>query len=367
MANNRNIPEVKKITPDQQTELDTALAHNRAHQLVQAPHDVLQSLIGKRPELEVKDISHLTKTCARFHSLFQPVVDQAGIQKLLKHIAYGEQIEAEKMINASPYLLMMSGDVVDYSLRKIINVTPAQLAFGGDDEVMCAMLKEKLGAEEFEKQISEKFIEDAEAEKQSLDEFTEIINQLVDAISDPQANILDEINHVANDSPLRNLLDTFRVKFAPGEVRAGKHFNVQFLLKACEIYDANYERWGLGWGQECQLFWSQVVGYLERLLPVSYVQAACDGLGDVVLGKPLRRQFKLLDNTTYFPLDANPAKRLGFDHGIYIGPGSSCLSLGKWACGVGRGDFKTCVEQKLQACRMMRPHREETTSWCIVC
>ena len=311
---NHVIPGTKRLTPDQQTMLNAARAHNHAHLLVSAPHDMLANAIGKRQELTLQDVSNLAQTCVRFHRFFQPIVN-AVLKKLLQHIAYGEQAEAEKMISAHPRLLMMSGDVVDYSGRKIIGVTPLQLAFGGDDEVMCAMLKEKLSAEEFTKQIADKFPENTEAEHKEVEEFDALMKQLVTSISDPNVNILDEINYVANESPLRNLLDSFRVKFAPREVREGKHFNAQFLLKAFEIYDSN-EQWD---DARRWLFWRQVAGYLERLLPISYAQVGCQGIDNFVIGEPLKRKLTLADNTTYFPLDANPANRLGFDHGIYFG------------------------------------------------
>jgi hypothetical protein len=205
---------------------------------------------------------------------------------------------------------------------------------------MCAMLKEKMcaysetthhdrewGETMFSNQISAKFHEDAEAEKNAAAEFVDLMEQLVAGINDPLANIDNELNHVPNESPLRNLLDGFRVKFAPGEVKAGKHFNVQFLLKALEIYDANYDPWS---PDQCQLFWSQVVGYLERLLPISYVQAGCQGIDNIIKGEPLKRVLTLLDNTAYYPLDAGPENRLGFNHGVYFSGAGRRVCVRGW-------------------------------------
>jgi hypothetical protein len=283
---------------------------------------------------------------------------KTDIEVLLQHIAYGEQVQAEQMIVVAPHLLMMSGDVVDYSNRKIIHVTPAQLAFGGDDEEMCAMLKAQLGDVEFAKQISEKFPENAITEQNAADEFATFMNQLVDAITDPNANILNEINHVGNESPLRNLLDSFRIKFTPGEVRTGKHFNVRLLLEALEVYEANYDEWD---EDRCHLFWSQVVGYLQRLLPVSYVQAGCQVIDHVIKGERLNRLLKLVGESTYFPLDADPANRLGFDHGVYFGPG------GGWVLATGHGprgavdscDFSNLLSSKnIRLVEILQPQRE---------
>lgn len=376
MANNRDIPEVKKLKLDEHEQkqqevlkyisdrtviVPANVKDNNVHQLVSAPHNILEDVLAKKSGLELQDISHLAQTCRRFHHFFQPIVDKAAIKKLLQHIAYGEQAEAEKMIDAAPHLLQMSGTVVDYSLRTIIDVTPAQLAFGGDDEVMCAMLKEKCGEAEFLRQIREKFPEDDEAEIKAA-EFDELLNQLAAGISDPLANIHDELNHVPNESPLRNLLDSFRMQFAPGEVEAGKHFNAPFLLKALEIYDDNYDDWDI---ERCRLFWRQVVGYLERLLPVSYVQAGCQGIDDVLRGVPLKRILTLVDKTPYYPLDANPANRLGFDHGIYLGAAGAVCALrgGGWkrTCSFG----KLMSSKNVKLAELMRPYREEKT--CVVC
>jgi hypothetical protein len=376
VAHNRKIPDVKQLKltrheQQQQDVLDYIANHGGAdmnHQLVNAARDVLVEVIGKQSELEEQELNHLAQTCSRFRTLFKPMVN---IKKLLQRIAYGEQEAAEKMIDADPRLLMMSGDVVDYSHRKIIDVTPVQLAFGGDDEVMCAMLKEKMcaysetthqnrewGETIFSNQIRAKFPEDAEAEQKAAAEFDEFMEQLVAAINDPHANI-DELNHEPNESPLRKLLDGFRVKFAPGEVRAGKHFNVQLLLKALEIYDTNYEIWDT---DQRILLWSQVVGYLERLLPVSYVQAVCQGIDNVRKGKPLKRVLTLCDNTSYYPLDAEPANRLGFNHGVNFDANARMSRRYEWRGNSMSGAlwFAALKSSKhLKLAELIRPHREE--------
>lgn len=241
------------------------------------------------------------------------------IEVLLQHIAFGQQAEAEKMIDESPYLLLLSGTVVDYSGRIIHDVTPLQLAFGAEDEVMAAMLIEKLSAhlekaeggrklkDEIEAQINEKFPEDLIED--------EIFNfdKLVAAIEDPNANITAELNHEPNQSALRSELDHFRKTFAPGNITVGKHFNMRHYFKALAVYDAHYEDWSL---DQCKLFWRLVIGYLQRLIPVSYAQAGCQGAKKVEKGVPLARSLTLSDGSTYYPLDANPKKRLGYDHAV---------------------------------------------------
>lgn len=331
----------KKLTSAQETEFETARLHNRSHLFVQAPHNVLKDVIAKQPGMTLKDISHLAPTCTRFYNLFQPVVDQAGIKKLLQHIAYGEQAEAEKMIAASPHLLMMSADVVDYSHRKIINVTPAQLAFGGDDVKMCQIIKAKLGEAEFVKQIDARFPEDIDAEEGALEEFRGFLYQLVAAINTMHANIHDELKHVAHESPIRKLLDDFRAKFAPGEVRSGKHFDVRFLVMAYREYDVHLNP--PCWGEERrQLFSIQVIGYLQRLVPAVYVRDP---------------------SFIYFPLDADPSNRLGFEHAIDIMSGLAYSLLPMhWEL---VRDLEISAEHARAELCNLRGNREEAP-WCGV-
>lgn len=62
-------------------------------------------------------------------------------EKLLSHIARGEQKEAEGMIKADPILLLMGGKVIDYSGRvfegcaDFKGIKPFQLAFWGDRQM----------------------------------------------------------------------------------------------------------------------------------------------------------------------------------------------------------------------------------------
>lgn len=91
------------------------------------------------------------------------------------------------------------------------------------------------------------------------------------------------------------------------------------MVKAFEVYNQHYDAWNLN---QCSLFWRQVIGYLERLLPAVVAQAFCQGLYNLLENKePPARAFKL-DNwvtggsISYFPLPGG-ASGLGVDFGVH--------------------------------------------------
>jgi hypothetical protein len=66
------------------------------------------------------------------------------------------------------------------------------------------------------------------------------------------------------------------------------------------------------------LYWTQVVGFLERLLPAHYAQALCQGLTNVVMNsEPAKRSLKLFNGYPYYPLDTHSYQRLGHDFAVY--------------------------------------------------
>ena len=90
------------------------------------------------------------------------------------------------------------------------------------------------------------------------------------------------------------------------------------------------------------LFWQQVIGTIQRVLPVNYVQALCDGLytteenlrNNNPQGRSLKIQIELFDNgcnvwvsSDFYPLSVS---RLGFDYAMYGQGGGLCESEGAW-------------------------------------
>ncbi|EKD70596.1 MAG: hypothetical protein ACD_46C00484G0014 [uncultured bacterium] len=165
-------------------------------------------------------------------------------------------------------------------------------------------------------------------------------------------------NHQPNaktEEELKKFRDYFTPKATDVKIY-GKHFNMQNLIKAFEIYNNNYTSWS---GDQLSLFWRQVIGYLQRLVPACYAQAFCQGLYHVVEEKkPLERSFKL-DNAVYYPLDRDPKFQLGKYFGVFSYRWAYVVVAGTWVGGRAdlqmSGWLKNHVEQKQQSLSNLKP------------
>jgi hypothetical protein len=128
----------------------------------------------------------------------------------------------------------------------------------------------------------------------------------------------------------RSLLETTLNEIAT----TGRHFNPNLLLQAFQIYDDHYEDYfGNNWDNpRAMLFWQQVIGTIQRLMPVNYAQAFCSGLlstqeklqkGDAqgrTLAFEVYRSGSGWQAAPFYPLTDS---RLGFDYAIYAGHGGT--------------------------------------------
>jgi hypothetical protein len=126
----------------------------------------------------------------------------------------------------------------------------------------------------------------------------------------------------------------------------GRHFNPDLLLQAFQIYDDHYEDY-FGNNRNnprAMLFWQQVIGTIQRIMPANYAQAFCDGLlttqEKLQKGEAQNRSFVLpfyrpgINWALAAPFYPLADSRLGFDYAI------SCewpRSAGPWGTGGLRG------------------------------
>ncbi|OGV37934.1 MAG: hypothetical protein A3E88_03300 [Legionellales bacterium RIFCSPHIGHO2_12_FULL_35_11] len=77
-----------------------------------------------------------------------------------------------------------------------------------------------------------------------------------------------------NDALLWLTLEQFRADFTK---RSNQEvvFNPQHLIKAFELYDEKYDNWT---SNQQDLFWRQVVGYVQRFLPANIAMDFAQGL-----------------------------------------------------------------------------------------
>ena len=142
---------------------------------------------------------------------------------------------------------------------------------------MCEMMKEyfkKLdgGQTELETQFKEVFPEGVEAhvktQQESIFNFDDILQAIIRA--SPVEVITALMKQFDNNSPLHRALYTFRQAFTQKSL-SERVFNPYHLLRAFEMYDAQFSNLD-SWGKS-NLFWHQVIGYVQRYLPDCYAQA----------------------------------------------------------------------------------------------
>ncbi|EKD70420.1 MAG: hypothetical protein ACD_46C00539G0008 [uncultured bacterium] len=279
----------------------------------------------------------LSNTCTTLHTLFQPslteLADKAAA-KLLEHVLKGEKQAVIDILNKykHPALLFLFRKAIakDYSGRTI-NASPYQAALGAEDTDMLVMMETY-------------FDKITDGRKQALKQYKEqfpngVKNARCDFNFRPLITVIKNdifANHQPNETTKKEL-QKFQDYFTPKAtdvIKTGKHFNMNALIKAFEIYNQNYGS-GSWWSEDqSSLFWRQVIGYLQRLVPACYAQAFCQGLYNVVEEKkPLVRDFKLDNGAVYYPLDRDHTSLLGKDFGVYsFGCGRRERECGQGGC-----------------------------------
>lgn len=138
---------------------------------------------------------------------------------------------------------------------------------------MCEMLKKYMNPEEATRQYHEVFPEGHEKYFASQTPFD--FGVLLDVITQSsEAELEAALAKQRNDSRLCQTLNQFRVAFTERSQQE-KVFNSQHLIKALQLHEENFHRWN--WNQR-DLFWRQVIGYVQRFLPANIAQDVPRGL-----------------------------------------------------------------------------------------
>lgn len=229
-------------------------------------------------------------------------LDPLAIQ-LVQFIVYGDLNESENLLKANRHLLRTllteKVTVKDYSRRKV-KQTAFQAALCAMDNELCEMLANYLPFDEIKDQYQTIFPEGHEAyyRAQTAFDFT----QIVDAISNSNNDDIETALSLAqsNHTALGVTLEQFRADFTKQSYQETV-FNPQHLIKAFELYDKKYNSWT---SNQKDLFWRQVVGYVQRFLPANIAMDFAQGLYDRVDDKvKSRRSFNFTRGAgSIFPL-----------------------------------------------------------------
>ena len=171
--------------------------------------------------------------------------------------------------------------------------------------------------------------------------------------------------NMENESVLCEALKEFRKAFAPRVITESMHFNYQNLQHAFDIYADQFDelkKHGHDY-DKCDLFWRQVIGYIQRGLPACDRQAFAQGIYYIVENdEKLQRKFDFRIGGGSFPVTAgdNSIDGLGYKY--------AAGAAGRARAGarrVGARLSKLMSNKKnIKLAELMQPKRE--TSQCVI-
>jgi hypothetical protein len=192
----------------------------------------------------------------------------------LQHAANGEYDQLKALLDENPYLVLLRGDVTTPGGLTVKNTTLLECAIGAGDWAinenspgMAEMImgyfdKVKGGASALESQLERCRTCLLELEHQKAYDLTGLMRIIKKASPNDVKIALSKKN---NDSDLCKAIIQFRDDVRPGTItEPHMHYNYQTLIHALLLLDQEWEK--LSEDQQ-DLFWRQVIGYLQRSLP----------------------------------------------------------------------------------------------------
>jgi len=305
---------------------------------------------------------------------------------LLAAVVQGNEDWAREILKANPELIRdKSATVRDLTGKLITGLTPLQAAICAGDDKMIRMMEEVLQQQgydskaEIARQFAEIFPEGIDAvetaQKDAADKFKKsTLQNLLNAINAATPEQVQfeletpgrELNQP--DDYLNTILHKFRrwftaTSYQEQEAEQKRIFNPLYLAEAFEFYVANFDKFK---NLECRdLYWRQVIGYIQRHVPACLWQAFVRGIYDIVQeGALLTRTFRLWHNhNVEMRAGDGDLNNLGFKWGVVVWGGvmRRVVDWRGWGCGRARV-FKTYCEQKNQVWRSYARADRQTTS-----
>lgn len=331
------------------------MANNRNDpiNLLNLPGDILGTAIPAQvSERNATTImGQLSNTCSALYNFFQPELNKQAVKQLLTYVLQGNAAKAKMMYTVNPGLLFMKSIAEEYAagvdedgkaVHRMVAGSPYQAALGAGDiwmlEEMAPYFDQvidietgKNGSDLAKEQLAQQFPNGFDYPPSTYD-----FSNIVTAITNDEALIQTGKPSIATET----ILAQFRKDFMPGLVISGYHFNLNELITACGMCCQNQLSWN---GKQENLFWRQIVGFLERLVSAVDAQVISESIIKIAEEKqPLNRSFVIYNFNTvinynfnsmfkeefiYFPLDHYSNFRLGVNFGAnYIGRRRSTIS-----------------------------------------
>ncbi len=275
----------------------------------------------------------------------QPDLDERAAKQLMDYVLKPTEENVKKakaMIAANPKIMFIESTGVEWAsgidedrvVPRRVKSSALKAALGtGDSEIYHFMAQYfdkvvyrdengeivETGIQRAQRQMQEQFPSGFEYPQVEA-EFTTLMDKIVNALTNDPTS--PETQAVLNE---------FRHYFLPKEVTEGHHFNLNYLIEAFNRYGQHVAPWN---ENQLSLFWCQVIGYLERLVPAFDAQAFFQGLYDrIEQNQPPTRSltlynFQSFSDISYFPaISSSPPTGLGVDFGVYIGPAAAVTGL----------------------------------------
>lgn len=289
---------------------------------VQAPRDVLINGISRQKDLSLKDVAHLARTCDHFHTLFQPDLRKVRATEVCRRVARGLQEDVDELLSslnrdALHTILTITATIKDYAGRPHTG-TALELALKMGDvtrfksnETMAEMLARHMSKLEngqaiIDAQFSNVFGDDFDAHLAKQQENVYSLDAIVNAIDQAEEEQLQaQLRNSNNDSQLNQTISVFRQQFTERSLRE-EIYNPYHFSNALDVYNEKFYKWNR---KQQDLFWRQIIGYMQRFWPRCWLQAARVGFGNLIDEKVRNRPDRKCD---YF--DCNRKIPIWLDH-----------------------------------------------------
>lgn len=252
------------------------------------------------------DCVNLWGASAKFHFFTNVEIANLGrgAQKLLECVLLGKEMEALAIMKISPELLLIKSKVIDYSGRIII-ATPFQAAIGNGDKHIWKMMLEYIDPRKALGQFQEWFPRKVQSPSaQELQAYQTYYSNIALAI--------------INDADLgKAAIEKFRQEITSQKViTQGLHFDLYQLMAAYQVFKIYFDTFDTR-STHSDLFWNQVVGYVQRQMTAFDAQVHCSGIHGVLENENnfTRKLTIQRDTMEFFPL--KNGVDLGFDFACY--------------------------------------------------
>jgi len=298
-------------------------------------YNIFKHIEDNDPLIKIRALIHWSQTSKTLYSFFAPDLKKAAIQCLIELILK-PTTTTDKVIIAlaasHPDLFFIKCDaaIADFAVdldgnqRKIQGWSAYQAILGANDSKILSTVRKFLisyletiqeGFDLAENQLKEKFPHGLIYQPSNYN-----FAPLAEAFAnDPQIRK----NLIPSETTLQELRK-FREYFKPGTIKNGHHFNMNHLINVLIYYNRN--EWNMP-RNSAVAFSIYVIGYLQRLVPASFISALCNGLDSTYetlyvngeidgykLHNPLpniERNYIGPENISTIPFDGNPLYNLG--------------------------------------------------------